>query len=96
MKTLNFKIGIRPLEDSFDEIKETMKKLSDGEKMEEEDLTVYFPDFATMKKILTDERIRLLKEIKHNHFNSIYELTKHLGRDAKNVNDDVYLTNSKW
>jgi len=89
MKTVNFKIGIRPVEDTLNEAKNTLKKISSGENISEEDLTVYFPDFATMKKILTDERIRLLKEIKHNHFSSVYELTKYLGRDSKNVNEDV-------
>jgi predicted transcriptional regulator len=94
MKTVSFKIGIRPIEETLNEVKDTLKKISADEKVEQKEYTVYFPDFSTMKKILTDERIRILKEIKHNHFNSIYELTKALNRDSKNVHDDVkYLAN---
>ena len=43
-----------------------------------------------MRKVLTEERLRILKIIKKYHPGSIYELAKILKRDTKNVSDDVH------
>ena len=42
-----------------------------------------------MRKVLTEERLRILKTIKKAHPSSIYELAKILERDIKNTFDDV-------
>lgn len=46
-----------------------------------------------MRKVLTEERLKILKTIKKEQPSSIYELAKILKRDKKNTFDDVqYLT----
>ena len=42
-----------------------------------------------MRKVLTKERLKILKSIKKYHPSSIYELAKILKRDIKNTFDDV-------
>ena len=52
---------------------------------------VYFESIDALRAVLTDKRLELLKAIKENRPNSIYELAKIVGRDIKNVNEDVRL-----
>jgi predicted transcriptional regulator len=42
-----------------------------------------------MRKVLTEERLRILKVVKQRQPSSIYELAKVLGRDVKNTFNDV-------
>ena len=42
-----------------------------------------------MRKVLTEERLKIVKAIRKNHPASIYELAKILRRDVKNTFDDV-------
>lgn len=42
-----------------------------------------------MRKVITEERLRILKVIRKEHPTSIYELAKILERDIKNTFDDV-------
>ena len=48
-----------------------------------------FDGLATLRKILTNEKARLLNTIKYKKPNSIYSLAKSVGRDFKSVSDDV-------
>lgn len=50
---------------------------------------VSFESFEAMRKVLTEERLRVLKTIKKEHPQSIYELAKLLHRDIKNTFNDV-------
>ena len=43
-----------------------------------------------MRQTITHERVKILKVIKDKHPQSIYELAKLLGRNLKNVADDVH------
>ncbi len=44
-----------------------------------------------MRSVLTNNRLLILKTIRENHPGSVYELAKMLGRDLKNVNQDLKL-----
>ena len=61
------------------------KKFS-GEKKEYD-----FEGVSTLRKIISNEKARLLHTIKNKKPGSIYELSKILGRDLKTVNDDIKL-----
>lgn len=50
-----------------------------------------FSGIAALRKILSNERARLLHVIKEKKPDSIYSLTKILGRDFKSVREDVKL-----
>jgi predicted transcriptional regulator len=59
-----------------------------GEKVKKQE-AVYFENLDAMRKVFTEERLRIVKTIKKEHPSSIYELAKILGRDVKNTFDDV-------
>lgn len=88
MKVKNITIRIKSLEEIFDEAKGVMTAIEKGEKVHKHE-GVSFADIDTMQKILTKERLRILKTIKHENPKSIYELAKLLKRDIKNTYDDV-------
>jgi len=50
-----------------------------------------FQGISTLRKILSNEKARLLHTIKNKKPGSIYELSKILGRDLKTVNEDIKL-----
>ncbi len=88
MKVRDVRIRIKNLEEVLSEAKEVMKKLERGEKVKKHE-GISFESLDAMRKVLTEERIRVLKTIKKEHPQSIYELAKILGRDMKNTFDDV-------
>ena len=48
-------------------------------------------DVSSLRRILSNEKARILNAIKTQNPSSIYELAKKLGRSFKAVNDDVKL-----
>jgi predicted transcriptional regulator len=88
MKVKNIKIAIRNERELFDEVKEVWEKAEKREKVKKHE-AIYFENLEAMRKILTDERLRILKMIKTEHPVSIYELAKKLRRDIKNTFNDV-------
>lgn len=88
MRVRNIKIAIKSDAELFNEIKEMCEKLESGEKVKKHE-GVLFKDIETMRKVLTEERLRILKTIKKEHPPSIYKLAKILKRDIKNTFDDV-------
>lgn len=89
MKVKDIKIAVKSKEELFDEVKDVWEKLGKGMKVKKHE-GISFENLEAMRKLLTEERIRILKTIKKNHPQSIYELAKLLGRDTKNVSVDVY------
>lgn len=49
----------------------------------------FFASIAAARRVLTTERIQLLKSIKQHKPHSLYELAKLTHRDFKNVSQDV-------
>ncbi len=88
MKVKNIKIAIKSDEELLGEIKEVWKKLEKGKKIKKHE-GIYFDNIEVMRKVFTEERLRILKTIKKQHPSSIYELAKKLKRNIKNVSDDV-------
>ncbi|MDP3112460.1 MAG: MarR family transcriptional regulator [Thermodesulfovibrionales bacterium] len=89
MKVRNIKITIKSDAEFFKEVKNVWKKLEQGERVKKHE-GISFESLETMRKVLTEERLRILKIIKKYHPGSIYELAKMLKRDTKNVSDDVH------
>lgn len=88
MKVRNIKISIKAEEELFNEVKDVWSKLEKGEKAGKHE-GISFESFEAMRKVLTEERLRILKTIKKDHPESIYELAKILHRDIKNTFNDV-------
>jgi len=88
MKVRDIKISIKTNKDVFNEVKEVWGKLEKGEQIKKHE-GISFENIEAMRKILSEERFRILRTIKKEHPKSIYELAKLLNRDIKNTFDDV-------
>ena len=93
MRVRNIKIGLKDLRAALDEARDTMERIAAG-KTAQKIRDVNFTSYEAMRKILTPRRLELLHVIKEKSPGSVYELARLLGRDLKNVNDDLaILTN---
>ena len=90
MKLKKIDIGIRGIEESLQDFARTWKALESGKKVKREKGT-YFDSIDTMRSVLTNNRLLVLKTIRKHHPKSVYDLAKQLGRDLKNVNQDLRL-----
>lgn len=90
MKVKKIDIGIKGLKESLRDFAETWKRLEAGKKIKREE-GIYFDSIDTMRSALTNNRLLILKTIRERKPNSVYELAKMLGRDLKNVNQDLKL-----
>jgi predicted transcriptional regulator len=88
MRIRKIEIGIKPLKESLHEFASVWDKLQRGEKVEKK-AGIYFESIDAMRKVLTNKRLAILKVIKEEEPNSVYSLAKLLGRDLKNVNQDL-------
>ncbi|MEK6591187.1 MAG: MarR family transcriptional regulator [Nitrospinota bacterium] len=88
MKIKKIDIGIKGLRESLKDFTETWKKLESGKKVKKEE-GIYFDSIDSMRSVLTNNRLTILKTIRENHPQSVYELAKLLRRDLKNVNQDL-------
>jgi predicted transcriptional regulator len=88
MRVKNIKVAIKSEKELFSEVKEVWGKLERGEKVKKHQ-AIYFESLDVMRKVLTEERLKIVKAIRKNHPASIYELAKILRRDVKNTFDDV-------
>ena len=88
MKIRKIEIGIKPLKESLHEFATVWDKLQRGGKVEKRN-GIYFESIDAMRKVLTNKRLTILKVIKEEEPNSVYALAKLLGRDLKNVNQDL-------
>lgn len=90
MKIKKIDIGIKGLEESLKDFKAAWKKLESGKMVKEEE-GIYFESIDTMRSVLTNNRLLILKTIRDKKPGSVYELAKMLNRDLKNVNQDLKL-----
>ncbi len=88
MKVKDIRVSIKSKEDLFNEFKEVWGRIEKGEQVKKQE-GISFENIEAMRKILSEERLRILKTIKKEHPKSIYELAKILNRDIKNTLDDV-------
>jgi predicted transcriptional regulator len=88
MKTVSF--SIRPVSDVIDDFANTFEAVQRGQRIpkgaREE---VGFTSIEAARNFLTRERLALLRTIRSRHPDSLYELAKMVGRDFKNVQEDI-------
>ncbi len=85
-----FNIAIKSLDDAYREFEETYEALRGGKPAEKRQ-GVYFTSLDAVRRILTQERLALLRAIRERAPTSIYALAQSVGRDLKNVQDDLEL-----
>ncbi len=90
MKVKRIDIGIKRLKDSLRDFAETWKSVESGKKVRKEE-GIYFESIDDMRSVLTNNRLAILRAIRENKPKSVYELSKMLGRNLKNVNEDLKL-----
>ncbi len=99
MKVKKIDIGIKGLKESLNDFADTWKKLDAGKKTSKEE-GIYFDSIDTMRAVLTNKRLLILRTIRERHPASVYELAKFLKRDIKNVNQDLAMLSAssspKW
>jgi len=88
MKVKNIKIAIKSDEAILKEIKEAVKKVESGETVKKHE-GISFDSIDSMRKVLTEERLRILRTVRKERPASVYELAKKLNRDIKNTFNDV-------
>lgn len=88
MRTVSF--SIRPFSDVMGDFAETFEAVRNGRRIpkgaREE---VGFTSIEAARNFLTRERLALLRTIRTRHPDSLYELAKMIGRNFKNVQEDV-------
>lgn len=89
MKIKNVRLDIQSEDEFIAEAKEAMKAVVKGKTVKPQSV-ISFESLKTMRKFITDERLRILKAIRKYKPDSIYALAKILHRDTKNVTDDVH------
>ncbi len=93
MKATNIKLGIRSLDTAMEDWAAIFEKARKGQKVARSQ-GIYFTSLEAMRKILTEKRLELLHSIKEKEPESVYELSKMVKRDIKNVNEDLELLKS--
>jgi len=88
MRVKNIRIAIRSTDELSEELKEAWNRIDKGKRVRKHD-GIYFENLEAMRKVLTEERLWIIKTVKKTHPSSIYQLAKILGRDIKNTYDDV-------
>ena len=89
MKVRRIKIGIRHPDISMQEAKEIVRRVKAGERPAEREEELYFADLATLRKALSPKRLALLWAIVEHHPHSVRDLAERVGRDIKNVSQDL-------
>lgn len=84
------KIGVKSEAELNREFIETWERARRGE-IGEPDVQICFLDTATLRGVLSDRRVDLLKALHKHGPSSIRELARHVGRDFRNVYDDIQL-----
>ena len=90
MKAKEVEIRIQSFEDSMDKAINAISKVKKGRRVEPSKSLV-FEDLNTLRKLLTDERIKLLKIIREKNPKNILMLSKLAKRKYPNVFSDIKL-----
>jgi len=81
-------IRIRTLGDALEGFRKTWRALEQGKKVKRQRGT-YFTSLEAARKVLTPKRLELLRAIRRESPDSLYRLSRLVGRDLKNVQQDV-------
>lgn len=82
------KVGVKSKDEFFRETHDFIARLEKGAKPKKH-VGIYFDSLETLRSILTPKRLEIIRAIKKKRPTSIYSLAKGLGRDIKNVTDDL-------
>ena len=88
MKIKRVRIEVKGLEEALKEDGQVFDKLSKGRTVKNKS-AIYFSNLKEMRKVLTEKRLELLKVIKDRKPVSVYELSKMVQRNIKNVLEDL-------
>ena len=92
MKVKTFKVRIKSLEQGLEEFKAAYRAAVEGRGKDFKPIRGrFFTSLEAARHVITDERMRLLQTVKKEKPDSIHELARLLGRDVKNVHQDVHL-----
>ncbi|MBI4827627.1 MAG: HTH domain-containing protein [Nitrospinae bacterium] len=87
-------IGIKSKDEFFRDTRGFLAELDRGGKAKKTP-GVYFDSLETLRRVLTPKRLEIIRVIKKDNPISIYALAKRLGRNLKNVTQDLeYLENA--
>ncbi len=81
-------IQIKSVEQGLKDFARTAKAVSAGSSIKKQQGT-FFATPGAVRKVLTGNRLELLKAIKQHKPGSLYALAKLTGRDLKNVSQDI-------
>lgn len=87
-------IRIKPLAEAMETFRETFKALETAaprNRRVRRREGVYFTSIEAARRLLTPNRVKLLHAVRKSRPGSIYELAQRLGRDLKNVQQDLRL-----
>jgi predicted transcriptional regulator len=88
MRIKRVRIGIRDLKSALDDFVRTAQAVERGEKVKKR-TGVYFTSVEAFRKVLTVQRMNLLRLIREKKPASLHELARLAQRDIKNISDDV-------
>ena len=90
MKYCDVVIDIKSLGKGLDDFRTAAAKLGGREPVKPR-AGVYFVSLAALRQVLSPKRVELLRTIRERRPRSLYELSRILERDVKNVQADVAL-----
>ena len=90
MKAKKVIVAVKPLEDALDEFRDVWRKAEAGEEVEKKE-ALYFESIRTLRSVLTERRLELLRVVREKQPASIKQLAEELGRDFKGVYRDIKL-----
>lgn len=93
MRLKRIDIGIKGLEESLQDFADTWKAVEAGKDIKKHE-GIYFDSIDAMRAVLTNNRLLILKTVREHKPKSVYQLARLLGRDLKNVNQDLRLLSS--
>ena len=81
-------IQIKTIDEGLKDFVKTCKAISENRPVKKQRGT-FFASLGAVRKVLTENRLQLLKTIKKHKPDSIYELAKLTHRDFKNIWQDI-------
>ena len=88
MRVKKVKVGIKGIKTALNEFVQMGETVKRGDVVKKE-VGVHFTSFEAFRKALTPKRLELLHTIKAERPSSINRLSKIVGRNVKNVAEDV-------
>jgi predicted transcriptional regulator len=85
-KTLT--IRIKSADKALEEFRKTFKDVEAGHRVRKRE-GVYFTSIEAARNLLTPNRLALLRAVRSERPGSIYELSRMVNRDLKNVQEDL-------